>query len=29
LFDGEEEAGSLHLGQYLQRYRERLERIDI
>ena len=29
LFDGEEEAGSPHLGQYLQRYRERLDRIDI
>ena len=28
-FDGEEEAGSPHLGQYLQRYRERLDRIDI
>jgi len=28
-FDGEEEAGSPHLGQYLERYRERLDRIDI
>ena len=28
-FDGEEEAGSPHLGQYLQRYSERLDRIDI
>ena len=28
-FDGEEEAGSPHLAQHLQRYRERLDRIDI
>ena len=28
-FDGEEEAGSPHLEEYLRRYRDRLERIDI
>ena len=28
-FDGEEEAGSPHLGRYLEKYRERLDRIDI
>jgi acetylornithine deacetylase/succinyl-diaminopimelate desuccinylase-like protein len=29
LFDGEEEAGSLHLGEYLTRYRDRMSAIDI
>lgn len=29
LFDGEEEAGSPHLGEYLTRYRERMSPIDI
>ena len=28
-FDGEEEAGSPHLGQYMRRYRKRLDRVDI
>ena len=29
LFDGEEEAGSPHLGEYLTRYRDRVSPIDI
>jgi acetylornithine deacetylase/succinyl-diaminopimelate desuccinylase-like protein len=29
LFDGEEEAGSPHLGEYLTRYRARVSPIDI
>ncbi len=28
-FDGEEEAGSPHLSEYMERWRERLDRIDI
>ncbi|MCH7573823.1 MAG: M20/M25/M40 family metallo-hydrolase [Candidatus Marinimicrobia bacterium] len=28
-FDGEEEAGSPHLGQYMRRYSKRLDRVDI
>ena len=28
-FEGEEEAGSDHLGQYLQRYRDRIDDIDV
>ncbi len=28
-FEGEEEAGSPHLGDYLERYRERLDDIDV
>jgi acetylornithine deacetylase/succinyl-diaminopimelate desuccinylase-like protein len=28
-FDGEEEAGSRHMGEYMELYRERLQRIDI
>jgi acetylornithine deacetylase/succinyl-diaminopimelate desuccinylase-like protein len=28
-FEGEEEAGSPHLGEYLERYRERLDDIDV